>query len=92
MEKEAKEKANKQGIHDTHHIDGVINEMIKERKGVDQAVEIFNSIDADGNGSLDLEQFTEGEIGLLPCKKLLAGMNVYPKTSFMNLAQSLQKD
>ncbi len=66
MEKEAKEKAQKQGIHGTQHTGNVINEMIKERKGVDQAVEIFHNIDADGNGSLDMEEFTEGEIGLLP--------------------------
>lgn len=56
MEKEARQKANKQGVRDTHHLATVISDMIKERKGVDRAVEIFNSIDTDGNGSLDLEE------------------------------------
>ncbi|KAL7533723.1 hypothetical protein ACHAXR_005401 [Thalassiosira sp. AJA248-18] len=32
MEKEAKQKAKKQGVHDTHHLDTVISDMIKERK------------------------------------------------------------
>jgi len=59
MEKAAKAKAGKQGVHDVHRLDGVIEDMIKERKGVDKFVEIFNAIDADGNGSLDMEEFTE---------------------------------
>ena len=59
MEKEAKQKAKKQGDHDKHNLDTVIEDMIKERHGENKAVEIFNSIDVDGNGSLDLEEFTE---------------------------------
>ena len=59
MEREAKPKANKQGVHDTNDIDRVIKDMIQERKGVDRAVEIFNSIDVDVSGSLDLKEFTE---------------------------------
>ena len=59
MEKAAKAKAGKQGVHDVHRLDGVMEDMIKERKGVDKFVEIFNTIDADGNGSLDMEEFTE---------------------------------
>mmetsp|Transcript_41855 Transcript_41855/g.87885 ORF Transcript_41855/g.87885 Transcript_41855/m.87885 type:complete len:1350 (-) Transcript_41855:170-4219(-) len=58
MEKEAKSKASKVGIHDTHHLDTVIADLIKETKGHDRAVEIFHSIDADGSGELDFEEFT----------------------------------
>jgi hypothetical protein len=44
MEKAAKTKDSKVGIHDIHNIDSIINEMIKERRGVDRFVEIFNNI------------------------------------------------
>ena len=50
MEKEAKEKATKQGVRATHHLDTVIEDMIKERRGDDQAVKIFNEMDVNGNG------------------------------------------
>ena len=59
MEKEAKQKAKKKGVHGTHHLDTVIEDMIKERKGADRVVEIFNSIDEDGSGSLDFDEFTD---------------------------------
>ena len=44
MEKAAKTKDSNVGIHDIHNIDSIIKEMIKERKGVDRFVEIFNTI------------------------------------------------
>ena len=59
MEKEAKQKAKKKDVHDTHHLDTVIEDMIKERKGTDRVVEIFNSIDADGSGELDFDEFSD---------------------------------
>lgn len=80
MEKEAKEKNKKQGVHDTHHLDTIIADMIKERKGEDRAVEIFNSIDADGNGSLDLEEFIDGKS---------CGLNTHLLTSKSNLTTYL---
>ena len=44
MEKAAKSKESKVGIHGIHNIDSIIKEMIKERRGVDRFVEIFNTI------------------------------------------------
>ena len=59
MEKEAKQKAKTHGVRDINGIEAIIQEMIKERKGVDRNVEIFSQIDTDGSGSLDLDEFTE---------------------------------
>lgn len=50
MEKEAKEKATKQGVRATHHLGTVIEDMIKERRGDDRAIKIFNEMDVNGNG------------------------------------------
>jgi len=58
MEKEAREKATSKGAHgDHHHLDTVINDMIKERKGYDRLVEIFNDIDVDNNGVIEFREF-----------------------------------
>jgi len=43
LEKAAKAKAGKQGLHGVHRLDTVIADMIKERKGTDRYVEIFVS-------------------------------------------------
>lgn len=60
MEEEAREKAKKRGLHDNHHhLDTVIDDMIKELKGANRAIEIFHSTDTDGSGSIDLEEFIE---------------------------------
>mmetsp|Transcript_19463 Transcript_19463/g.42309 ORF Transcript_19463/g.42309 Transcript_19463/m.42309 type:complete len:1662 (-) Transcript_19463:341-5326(-) len=58
MEKDAKEKSNKQGIHDVHHLDTVINDMIKERRGNDRAIAIFHDMDKNHNGAIDFREFT----------------------------------
>ena len=58
LEKEAKKKVNSHGVRDTHHLDTVINDMIKEKKSDNKATEIFNAMDEDGSGELDLEEFT----------------------------------
>lgn len=50
MEKEAKEKANKRGIRATHHIDRVINEMVKERRNDHHTIEAFHSMDINDDG------------------------------------------
>eukprot|EP00985_Skeletonema_marinoi_P016293 scaffold8708_cov157-Skeletonema_marinoi.AAC.13 len=59
MEKEAKSKASKVGDHDKFNIDGIIEEMIKERAGVDKYRKIFEEIDVDGSGELDFDEFVE---------------------------------
>lgn len=60
MEKEAREKAKQRGLRDNHHhLDTVIDDMIQERKGANRAIEIFHSTDADGSGSINLEEFIE---------------------------------
>jgi hypothetical protein len=59
MEKEARSKASKVGDHNKFDIDGIIEEMIKERKGVDKYRKIFEEIDADGSGELDFDEFVE---------------------------------
>ena len=59
MEKETKKKASKVGVHGVHHLDTVIEDMIQERRGSDEAAELFRSIDIDGNGSLDFDEFTQ---------------------------------
>ena len=43
LEKAAKSKAGKQGLHGVHRLDTVIEDMIKERKGTDRYREIFVS-------------------------------------------------
>ncbi|KAK1740349.1 hypothetical protein QTG54_009299 [Skeletonema marinoi] len=59
MEKEAKSRASRVGDHNKFDIDGIIEEMIKERKGVDKYRKIFEEIDADGSGELDFDEFVE---------------------------------
>lgn len=59
MEKEARSKASKVGDHNKFDIDAIIEEMIKERKGVDKYRKIFEEIDADGSGELDFDEFVE---------------------------------
>jgi len=59
MEKEAKSKASKVGDHDKFNIDGIIEEMIKERAGVDKYRKIFEEIDVDGSGELDFDEFVD---------------------------------
>ena len=59
MEKEAKSKASRVGDHNKFDIDGIIEEMIKERKGVDKYRKIFEEIDVDGSGELDFDEFVE---------------------------------
>lgn len=59
MERDAKSKASHVGEHDKFNIDGIIAEMIKERKGVDKYRKIFEEIDADGSGELDFDEFVE---------------------------------
>lgn len=57
MEKEAKEKASKQGLHGTHHLTTVIEDMIKERRGDDRLMQIFSSMDANNNGKIEFKEF-----------------------------------
>jgi len=58
MEKEAREKATSKGAHgDHHHLDTVINDMIKERKGHDRMVEIFHEFDTNNNGFIEFREF-----------------------------------
>eukprot|EP00986_Skeletonema_menzelii_P008174 scaffold3365_cov211-Skeletonema_menzelii.AAC.1 len=57
MEKEAKSKASRVGDHNKFNIDGIIEDLIKERKGVDQYRKIFEEIDVDGSGELDFDEF-----------------------------------
>eukprot|EP00984_Skeletonema_dohrnii_P018638 scaffold8739_cov69-Skeletonema_dohrnii-CCMP3373.AAC.2 len=59
MEKEARSKASKVGDHNKFDIDAIIEEMIKEREGVDKYRKIFEEIDADGSGELDFDEFVE---------------------------------
>ena len=59
MEKEAKSKASHVGDHNKFDIDVIIEEMIKERKGVDKYRKIFEEIDVDGSGELDFDEFVE---------------------------------
>jgi hypothetical protein len=59
MEKDARSKASHIGDHNKFDIDSIIEEMIKERKGVDKYRKIFEEIDVDGSGELDFDEFVE---------------------------------
>ena len=59
MEREAKDKARKQGIHGVgvRQIDVVIKDMIKERRCLDQAFQMFHELDENNDGVIDLPEF-----------------------------------
>jgi len=59
MEKSAKTKASHVGDHNKFDIDGIIEDLIKEREGVDRYRKIFEEIDVDGSGELDFDEFVD---------------------------------
>ncbi len=79
MEKAAKSKASKVGDHDKFNIDGIIEEMIKERAGVEKFRTIFEEIDTDGSGELDFDEFVE------------AYKRINPDVSLMQLEQMFKE-
>lgn len=44
------------GVHE-HHLDAIIDDMIKEGKDHDKSIEIFHSMDTNGDGKIDLQEF-----------------------------------
>ena len=54
MEKEAKDRAKRSD----NHIDGVIDDMIEKRNRRDSTIDLFHKIDADKNGVINFEEFS----------------------------------
>ena len=71
MGKEAKNKASKDDDYDKFDIDGIIEEMIKERNDTDKYRKIFEGMDSNGDGAIDFDEFVDAYKNINPDVELL---------------------